>query len=93
MLDGGVALEVSKLEAVLEVTLSLSSMEPKSIWESENSSKEHNRGWRRCHDEVGHDLTSMIQARKLLPTDGVRHIRPAVLGGLKEIIKTTMILR
>ena len=36
MLDGGVELDVSRLEAVLEVTLSSPSMEPKSIWESES---------------------------------------------------------
>jgi hypothetical protein len=39
VLDGGGALEVAMLEAVLEVTLPSSSMGPKSMWERENLSE------------------------------------------------------
>ena len=51
----------------------------------------HRSGWCRCHG-VRQDTISMIQTRKLLPTDGIGHIRPTMLRSFKEIVKTTVIL-
>jgi hypothetical protein len=43
--------------------------------------------------KIQRDLTSARKTCQLLPADGARNVRPTMSRGLKEIIKTAVILR